>query len=269
MQSITVSDWLIDAAKVLKGVGIESARLDVEIILAHTLRKSRTWLHAHSDEALDSRSREIADTRIDLRREYTPIAYIIGHKEFYGRLFTVTTSTLIPRPESETLIELLKKYYAPSHRTLIDIGSGSGCLGITAKLELPALAVSLGDISRHALTIASKNASRLHADVDVVLVDLLPPESSYDIILANLPYVDKSWERNEETNFEPSVALFADDGGLALIKKLISQASTQLPTDGLLLLEADPRQMSAIRRHAQTLGLRHIETSGFATVYQK
>ena len=93
--------WLRDAAEQLASVGIPSALLDAEIILAHTLRKSRTWLHAHGDETINIRDLEIANARLDLRLDRTPIAYIIGHKEFYSRLFKVTPSVLIPRPESE------------------------------------------------------------------------------------------------------------------------------------------------------------------------
>src|SRR5664279_4030502 len=102
-----INDWLKDATATLSDIGITSARLDAEIILAHTLRKPRTYLHAHGDEQLSSRQRDIADTRLQLRLDRVPIAYIIGHKEFYGREFRVTTATLIPRPESEVMIELL------------------------------------------------------------------------------------------------------------------------------------------------------------------
>lgn len=265
----TINAWLKNASDVLADNLIPSARLDAEIILAHTLGKPRTWLHAHSDEQLDSRRREIADTRIELRLDHTPIAYITGHKEFYGRLFVVTPSTLIPRPESEVLIELLERYSSQTHQTLIDVGTGSGCLGITAALELPNVTVTLSDISRYALTVATKNAKRLRADVNCIESSLLPPESSYDIVLANLPYVDESWTRNEETDFEPSLALFADDDGLALIKQLIDQASVQVPPDGLLILEADPRQMAKIREYATAHGFRHVETNGYGVVFRR
>lgn len=266
---MTISDWLKKSSAELQNAAVDSARLDAEIILAHTLNKSRTWLHAHSDEHIDERRREIADTRIELRKDHTPIAYITGHKEFYGRPFKVTPSTLIPRPESENLIDLLKKHSSPNHKNLIDVGTGSGCLGITAKLELPALSVSLSDISRHTLSVAEKNARNLHASVQTIESDLLPSGGSYDIILANLPYVDSSWERNKETDFEPELALFANDNGLELIKKLIDQSARQITSSGLLLLEADPRQMVSIRAYASSNDFTPIETSGFATVFRK
>jgi release factor glutamine methyltransferase len=241
------------------GAGIGSAKLDAEIILAHTLRKNRTFLHAHSDEFLTERQLEIANARLQLRLDRTPVAYIVGHKEFYGRLFYVTPATLIPRPESETMITLLKELFPTNisllhelPKRLVDIGTGSGCLGITAKLEIPELNVSLCDISNHALKVAQTNASRLTADVTVIRSDLLTGfPLTTDIILANLPYVNPTWERSPETNYEPSLALFAESDGLYLIDKLIEQASVRLPSDGLLLLEADPCQHASIVKTAK------------------
>ena len=105
----TISDWLTDATAALQRAHLPTARLDAEVILAHTIRRPRTFLHAHSEEPLLPRHEEIANARIDLRCDRVPVAYIVGHKEFYGRNFKVTTATLIPRPESEALIELLEK----------------------------------------------------------------------------------------------------------------------------------------------------------------
>lgn len=259
-----------DAAEMLANVGISSALLDAEIILAHTLRKSRTWLHAHGDEQLSLREREIASARLDLRLDRTPIAYIIGHKEFYGRLFKVSPSVLIPRPESETIIELLDNLCDGSTKTLVDVGTGSGCLGITAKLEHPELEVTLTDISHHALGIAEKNAETLGATIAIVKNDLLVPNPQLppqiDIILANLPYVDHNWERSPETNYEPELALFADKGGRALIERLLREAPLFLISGGTLLLEADPEQHHALIVHATTLGYTHVVTEGYCVV---
>lgn len=269
---MTTSDWLREATAILKDSGLPSARLDAEIILAHTLRKSRTWLHAHGDEEIDPRLQEIADSRVELRNDHTPIAYIVGHKEFYGRNFTVTPSTLIPRPESEALIDLLKKHIDHAklfgHPHLVDVGTGSGCLGITAKLELPECNVTLVDTSRHALAVAKKNANRLEANVELITSDLL---SQYpyapDVIVANLPYVDPAWHRNQETDFEPAVALFARDGGLELINKLCVQTAARQRPGDLLLLEADPRQHQAIKDICPDY--RILERSGFAIALKK
>lgn len=262
--------WLRDAADQLAEAGIPTARLDAEIILAHTVRKSRTWLHAHGDDNLAPRFAEIANARVDLRLDRTPIAYIIGHKEFYSRTFKVTPSVLIPRPESESIIELLKKHIPSNAKRLIDIGTGSGCLGITAKLEIPALKVTLADISRHALKVAESNAANLHAEVTLIQSNLLAQAPGlFDVVIANLPYVDKGWERSPETDKEPSLALFADNGGLALIEQLIAQLPEALSASGLVLIEADPYQHEAIVTLAAKLGLKHVETEGYAIALLK
>jgi release factor glutamine methyltransferase len=267
--SSSISFWLTQATSHLAATGIPSARLDAELILSHTLRKGRTWLRAHDDELLDARTQEIADARLALRLDRVPVAYIIGHKEFYGRRFTVTTSTLIPRPESEAIIELLGELEIKDSMRLVDVGTGSGCLGITAKLEHPALDVTLIDTSAHALAVAKKNAAALNADVTFLKSDLL---SGYpftaDIILANLPYVDPEWQRSPETDHEPSLALFAKDNGLALIKKLIDQSHTKLSKGGYILIEADRRQHHLITNYAQQHNLTLTATRGLIVTYQ-
>lgn len=268
-KTLTVNQWLKDAAEELATVGITSALLDAEIILTHTLRKSRTWLHAHHDDPIDPREEDIANARLTLRLDRTPIAYIIGHKEFYSRLFKVTPSVLIPRPESEAIIELLKKYLPASAKTLIDVGTGSGCLGITAKLELPQLAVTATDVSHHALKVAEENAAIQRADITTIHSDLLAAVPGvFDVIIANLPYVDPSWERSPETQYEPELALFADDGGLALIGRLLDQLPSHLLPGGLVLLEADPEQHPTIIRQAKTVGFTHVTTDGYALLLQ-
>ncbi len=275
---MTIDSWIHEATQQLKASGIPSARLDAEIILAHTLRKSRTYLHAHGDdEIMSDRDEEIANARLLLRCDRTPIAYIIGHKEFYGRQFKVTPSTLIPRPESETIITLLKELLPRGAMILqeqpirlVDIGTGSGCLGITAKLEAPELDVTLCDISNHALNVAKTNAKNLEADVAILRSDLLADYPfAPSIIIANLPYVDAEWERSPETNYEPKEALFADNGGLALILQLIDQSATRLVKNGLLLLEADPRQHAEIARYAKSHGFAVRGRRDFIVVLDK
>lgn len=268
---LTIRQWRDAAEAKLTAAGIGTARLDAEILLAHTLRKSRTYIHAYHEEALDHRHRDIADARLQLRLERVPIAYIIGHKEFYGRQFTVTTATLIPRPESETLIDFLKERdHVHPISTLVDVGTGSGCLAITAKLELSSCSVTATDISDYALTVATKNATRLGATVHFLKGDLLLAYPfTADVIVANLPYVDLAWDRSPETDHEPAVALFADDGGLALIKKLLPQAATSLKPQGLIVLEADPRQFKDILAASKAHGFTHAESRGFMIVLKK
>lgn len=274
---MTVQEWLTQAASTLQGAGIASSRLDAELLLAHTLRKPRTWLHAHTDDVLTGRQLEIADARLDLRLDRVPIAYIIGHKEFYGRPFKVTTATLIPRPESEDLIDLIKQtvprneaLFSGSPTRLVDVGTGSGILGITSKLEFPELDVTLLDVSRHALQVADENAKQLKADVTLMQSDLLA-QYPYraDIIVANLPYVNPEWERSPETDHEPSLALFADNNGLALIFELLEQTTVSLVPGGKIILEADPEQHDAIIARAAQYKLVHTATVSYGVLLEK
>lgn len=274
---MTINDWLSDATRQLTEAAIPSARLDAELLLSHTVRKPRTWLHGHGDENLDPRQLEIARARLDLRLDRVPVAYIIGHKEFYGHTFKVTTATLIPRPESEDLIALLDQAVPKNERLLaerplrlIDVGTGSGSLGITAKLTYPELDVTLTDVSRHALMIAEENAQALHAGVETLRSDLLAAYPFVaDIIIANLPYVAIEWERSPETEHEPASALFANNHGLALIFSLLVQTKEKLALGGKLILEADPEQHPAIKKEAAKYGLVLHAQQGYGLLFDK
>lgn len=273
-----INDWLTRATTELRAAGIPSARLDAELILSHTLRVSRTVLHAHPETPLTERQEDIANARLALRRDRVPVAYIIGHKEFYGHRFIVNSATLVPRPESESLIELLEKIIPRNQsllggeqQRLVDVGTGSGILGITAKLLHPdELDVTLIDNSRHALAVAKKNAAQLKADCHVLQSDLL---ASYpftaDVIMANLPYVDPEWERSPETDHEPAEALFAAQGGLSLINELLIQSRTHLRPGGHMILEADPEQHERIIAEARHSHLVLVETDGYGLLLEK
>ena len=185
----TISFWLKNAAKSLKDAGIPSARLDAELILANTLRKNRTYLHAHLDEEIDPRRVDIANARLDLRLDRVPMAYILGYKEFYGRKFAVSPAVLVPRPESEDMISLFLDATAGEieQKVLIDVGTGSGCLGITAALERTNISVILSDISKDALRITEKNADDHRARVKIQQQSLLNGQlEPVDYIFANL-----------------------------------------------------------------------------------
>ncbi len=245
----TISFWLKNAAKSMKDAGIPSARLDAELILANTLRKNRTYLHAYLDEEIDPRRVDIANARLDLRLDRVPIAYILGYKEFYGRKFTVSPAVLVPRPESEDMISLFLDATAGEieQKVLIDVGTGSGCLGITAALERINISVILSDISKDALRIAEKNADDHRVRVKIQQQSLLNGQlEPVDYIFANLPYVDKDWEVSPELQYEPKIALFTEDGGLKLILELIRQAPRCLAPNGQLFIEADPTQHERI-----------------------
>jgi len=272
-QTLAIKNWLTDASAQLSRIGIPSYKLDAEIILAKVLNKDRTYLHAHSDDILDIDDIKLANKLLISRISRVPIAYINGHKEFYGRDFIVTPSTLIPRPESEDIITILKQLpLANCHSSsikLIDIGTGSGCLGITIKLEFPIFDVTLSDISESALKVAKLNAKNLIADVSIAHSDLLSNyQSRPNIIVANLPYVDKTWDRSPETDHEPTLALFADDQGLSIIKKLITQATDKLEYDGYLIIEADPEQHNQLTEYAKNKSFNMIAHRGYILVFQ-
>lgn len=276
-QALAINDWLAEATRQLVFAEIPSARLDAELVLAHTLRKNRSYLHAHPEEILTDRSIEIASARLSLRLERVPVAYIIGHKEFYGHQFSVTTATLIPRPESESLIELLKQVVPrnisllkENPLRLIDVGTGSGSLGISAKILYPELQVTISDVSRHALKIAEKNARDLQVDVTILYSNLLADfPFTADIIIANLPYVDTEWERSPETDHEPASALFAANHGKALIYELLVQTKDKLANGGSLILEADPEQHPDIIAEAKKYGLLVAGQEGYGILLEK
>ena len=268
---MTVDQWLKEVSDELADAMIPSARLDAEIILAHTIGKPRTWLHAHGDEELDPRRKDIADARAELRLERVPVAYIIGHKDFYGRRFYVSPDVLIPRPESETIITILDEWLVDNSATqLVDVGTGSGCLGITAKLEHPELHVTLLDDDKKTLDIAEKNAQLHTASVRMLesnLLDSYPLRA--DIIIANLPYVGCDWSTSEDTRYEPSHALYAENDGLELIYQLIDQATTSLSASGIMLLEADPRQHQRITDYGAQHGFSQVSTHDFIVMLQR
>ncbi len=272
---LTYDSWLSEASALLTDAGISSARLDAELILAHTIRESRTYLHAHGDEIIDDRHEDIANARLELRVDHTPVAYITGHKEFYGRRFKTTPAALVPRPESEQMIEVLGSIVPknlpllPEKLKLVDVGTGTGCLGITAKLEWPELDVTLTDNSIHALNLAKENAALLHADVNFLKNDLLRGYAiPVDIIMANLPYVDRRWDVSPDTQAEPEEALYAADGGLALIRQLVDQAALLVRPRGHLILESDPRQEHKVIELAKQRGFKHLDTQGFITLFR-
>lgn len=253
-QSTTVLDWLKYASKSLKSVNIKSSQLDAELILQDTLSVAKTFLRAHPEYIIPEYFLPILNARLSLRMDYVPIAYILKYKEFYGRKFKVTPATLIPRPESEDIINAIKILNKDTvSKSAIDIGTGSGILGITTSLECPNIKVDLSDISPEALNIASINASNLKAKVNINKPFSLLSETNkkFDYIIANLPYVDKSWQdTSPELRHEPALALYADKSGLELIFKLIRQSPSHLNRDGLIFLEADPIQHDAIIKYA-------------------
>ena len=283
-----IKDWLKSATEKLTDVGIDTPSLDAELILSYAMQKNRTYLHAHTEQIIDSKQYKIANVNLNLRLKRMPIAYIAAKKEFYGREFVLLSgAVLIPRPESEDIINSLKQILPIRMRPLpskvskliglsndeiilFDVGTGSGCLGITAKLEFPDLNVTLFDICSIALQVAAINAKLLSTSLTIIQSDLLDNyRERPNIIIANLPYVDKTWERSPETNYEPTKALFADDNGKSLIKKLIRQADNIMTLGGHLIIEADPSQHDSLIEYAKKHGFIFANQLGYAITFSK
>ena len=264
---MNIQQWLDKASSRLKSVSIASARLDAELLLADFLKKPREYLIAHPEFILqEGPSFAHLEKNLARRIKREPMAYILGSKEFYGRTFAVTPDVLIPRPESETIIDLLKQIiefrisnfeFEEDRLQIVDIGTGSGCLAISAKLEWPNSKIIAIDTSKKALDVAQNNARTHGAEVEFLHGSLLEPiptsnfEIRNSILVANLPYVDKSWEVSLETKYEPSSALYSDEQGLFLIKQLLNDAPKKLYDNGYIILEADPRQHTELIKYSQ------------------
>lgn len=256
---MNVDSWL-KQAKTHKNL-----RLDAELILLEALGKSdRTFLVGHGDYKLSVAELKKADELFLRRKNGEPLAYIFGFKEFYGRRFLVDKNVLIPRPETEEIIEIIKKL---KPKRILDVGTGSGCVAVTLKLENPEAEVFAVDVSGSALKKAKENAENFSADVNFLKSDLLDRvDENFDVIVANLPYVDKNWEwiKKDELGFEPELALYAENGGLELIFKLLKQAENRCQ---YLILEADPCQHERIIAEAEKNGFKNRGKDGFILTF--
>lgn len=265
---MTIDELLYQATKQFAKSGIPSARLDAQVLLADAVGEDKSWLLAHLDDEIPAGALKSLLVQVAARAKRMPLAYVRGHQEFYGRDFLVNPSVLIPRPETEQLIVELKGLTLPRGSVMLDVGTGSGAIAITAAHEAPHLLIEACDISLDALDIARANADRLNVHIERFFIsNLLDEAGYYDVIAANLPYVGPDWLRSPETNYEPGLALFADNQGLALIHKLLEQAPSHLTPDGYLLIEADPRQFEAIIAFAPER-LVHLRTNGYILTFQ-
>lgn len=266
---MTIADFLRDVTAQFEAAGILSARLDTQVLLERALRQNKAWLLAHGEETIDGEKLQVLREQARRRLSREPLAYILGRQEFYGRSFAVSPAVLIPRPETETIIEELKTLPLPDNACVLDVGTGSGAIAITAELEMPHLRTDACDISPEALAIAEQNATRLGANVHFFASDLLgKAERMYDVVVANMPYVAAGWERSPETDFEPRLALFAEDEGLGLIKKLLADTPKYLNKKGYLVLEADPRQFESIKK-AAAKSFTFVRSEHFTIIFVK
>jgi len=245
------------------------------ILLEDAIQKDRGWLLAHPEYEIDDKTAQLLQKQIERRAKHEPLAYIRGKTEFYGREFFVNRHTLEPRPESETIIELLKAQLRErkgENIIIADIGTGSGCLAITAKLEFPNATVMATEINDAALKIARKNAQKLVADIDFCKGNLLDPllSSIYKLpttILANLPYVPDDYAVNQAATHEPSLAIFGGQDGLDLYRTLFSQLSTGSYGKPVVLTESLPFQHETLTTIARSYGYSQTAEEDFIQMF--
>jgi release factor glutamine methyltransferase len=239
--------------------GISESRLEAEILLAHVLKKDRVYLYANYESPVNADERAIYKEYIKRRTNAEPIAYITGHKEFMSLDFEVGPQVLIPRPDTELLVETAIKIASGLNPVrIVDVGTGSGAIAVSLAYYLDRAEIHATDISCSALEIARRNANRHMVDINFRESNLLDTFLAnqaeetpliFDLIVANLPYVAET-ERDmldpQVLDYEPHLALFAGKDGLDLYRQLIPQAHMLLHEGATLLFEIDPRQSSLI-----------------------
>ncbi len=261
-------EWTIEsvlrwATDDFRARGIESPRLDAELLLGHALSATRIRLIVDAKRPLEEP--ELARFRdlVKRRRGREPVAYILGQREFYGRTFRVDRRVLIPRPDTETLVDEALERSRPVSLSMraLDLCTGTGCVAVTMARERPTARVLASDLSDDALAVARDNALRLGAyNVALRRSDLfaqIDPSWRFDVVTANPPYIAPDEIRSlqpEIRDYEPRAALVADDGGLALLRAIVAQAGTHLAGGGLLAVEVGFGQAPAVREMFERQG---------------
>lgn len=265
---MTVNDWLLKASDALMREGIGSARLDALILLEDCLEKDRSIILAHPETVISKTRLKKLNSRLKRRAQHAPMAYIRGFTEFYGRKFKVNSHVLEPRPESETMIDLLKKLKPAPGMVIADVGTGSGCLGITAALELNNYNVDLYDIDAHAIAVARHNIAMHELRLKTYKKDLLrQPPRAYGIILANLPYVPNHFKVNQAAAMEPRIAIFGGGDGLDIYRRLFEQLARFSWQPNYILAESLPNQHKILSDLAGQYRFEVSASEGFIQVF--
>jgi release factor glutamine methyltransferase len=233
-------------------------RFEKELFLAHLAGRDRGWLWAHLDDPLPDDLHERFQRLLDRRERGEPVAYILGVREFYGRAFAVSPAVLIPRPETETLIERALDLLTAKVLRAVDVGTGSGAIALTLAAERPSWQIIATDLSPSALKVAAANRDRMGLErVDLLQADLLEGvPGSFDLIISNPPYVaasDPHLSRGD-LRFEPAMALSCGEDGLELLRKLVDQSASRLNRGGWLLLEHGYDQADSVRALLRSRG---------------
>lgn len=237
---MTVQTALLQGARLLEDATVGVPRLTAEVLLAHALRRDRAYLFGHPEHELSELEWLHYGRYLHERMQGKPTQYIIGRQEFYGREFRVTPDVLIPRPETEHVVETALRLAAGARR-ILDVGCGSGILAITLQMETGAQAWAT-DISEAALRMAAGNAESLGAPVGFVACDLMSAfrAASVDVLVSNPPYVpagDAAGLQREVRDWEPAAALFAGPTGLEIYERLVEGAARVLRPGGWLIVE--------------------------------
>ena len=258
----SVHEHIADARQTLERAGLTAAdaRLDAEVLARHVLDWDRARLVADGREPMPADAGARYAGVIERRATREPVAFITGRREFWGLEFEVSPDVLIPRPETELIVEAVceRRDRGLDVRTIVDVGTGSGCLAVALARECQDARVLATDVSPTALAVAARNATRHQVDrrVTLVLGDLLDPvKGPVDVIVSNPPYVPSGVELSPDiVRFEPSVALYSGHDGLTLVKRLVRSARSRLAPGGLFVVEFGLGQDDEVRASALEAG---------------
>lgn len=249
-----------------KLTSIDMARLDAELLLAHVLKQPRSFVLAYTEHILSAVQWMQYQAMIEQRARQMPLAYLLGEKEFWSLCFEITPEVLIPRPETELLVELLLQEYQKSAQlTVIDLGTGSGAIAVAIAYARPNWKIFASDSSQSALSIAQKNAERLLKtnNITFFLSDWLSdfPNMQVEVLVSNPPYLAANDPHlvNTEISHEPQSALVAADDGFAAYKKIISQSRSYLISGGRIYLEHGAEQADKIAQLLEQEGFSEIK----------
>lgn len=248
---MTVESALRQGSRLLEEAGITAPRLTAEVLLCHALRRERSYLYSHPEEELTHNPWLHYGRYLHERLKGKPTQYITKKQEFYGRDFRVTPDVLIPRPETEHLVETALRL-VPSARRILDVGCGSGAIAVTLQLETPAAAVFATDISEAAIHVAFENARTLGANVAFAVCDVAEAIgiANLDLLVSNPPYIplhEESGLQREIRDHEPRVALFPGPTGLEIYQRLADDAPRLLKPGGWFMAEIGYRQEAGVR----------------------
>lgn len=243
----------------------DSARLDAEILLAHVLKKNRVYLIAHSHDIINDSRLQTYDSLIQQRLKGMPIAYIVGHQEFWSLPLKVSSDTLIPRPETELLVSHALDLLPVENTSIIDLGTGSGAIAIALATERPNWTIIATDKSKKALKIAKENAKKLEIkNIEFIQSSWFDnvPKQYFDAVISNPPYIPQNdcHLSQGDVRFEPQSALVSGDLGLDDIQHIATQSKNYLNNMGRLMLEHGYNQKGAVHKILSFTGYQCINT---------